>query len=93
MLVIPWFAPPQHYLVKVVCYQTWYRFWYSRRRIWPEFLISPGADYLISSLGWRLACVVMGAVVTAIVLPLVVIFQRDRLEDVGLLPDGDLKPV
>ncbi|MBM2832667.1 MAG: hypothetical protein HW414_1719 [Dehalococcoidia bacterium] len=46
------------------------------------------SDYLISTLSWRGAYLVIAGIVLAVILPLVILFARHRPEDMGLLPDG-----
>jgi len=48
----------------------------------------PLAMWLIGELGWRSTYVVFGALVAAIVVPLALIFVRDRPEDLGLTMDN-----
>ncbi|MBO89367.1 MAG: MFS transporter [Rickettsiales bacterium] len=43
---------------------------------------------IISSLGWRVSCWAIAGLLVAIVVPLNLIFQRQRPEDLGLMPDG-----
>ncbi len=43
---------------------------------------------LITNFGWRTAYPIMGLAVLAILLPLILIFHRNRPEEVGQLPDG-----
>ncbi len=45
---------------------------------------------LIHQLGWRGAYVVLGVAIWVILLPVVVFVYRNRPEDIGQLPDGDL---
>lgn len=46
------------------------------------------AGFLVVSLGWRWAWVVLGLLVWAIMLPPAILLMRRRPEDVGLYPDG-----
>lgn len=48
------------------------------------------AEYLIGALGWRGAWVAMGASVLVVMLPVSWLFFKDKPEQYGLLPDGDL---
>jgi len=50
--------------------------------------LTPYAEYLISTLGWRNAYLVFAAMAVVLVIPLSVIFLRGRPEDKGLAPDG-----
>jgi len=45
---------------------------------------------LIHLSGWRTAYAILGATVCAVMLPLLAVVFRNRPEDVGQLPDGDL---
>ena len=47
---------------------------------------------LNESIGWRQSWIVLGIGIAMTVLPLTVIFMRNRPEDFGLQPDGDLAP-
>ncbi|MFC1943012.1 MFS transporter [Chloroflexota bacterium] len=55
------------------------------------YLMGTVAQVLISHLEWRGAYIVLAALPIAIIVPLVILFQRQRPEDMGLSPDGDLK--
>jgi MFS family permease len=52
------------------------------------FLTVP-TGWLIDGFGWRVATAVIGSTITAIVVPLVILFIRLRPEDVGLVADDD----
>ena len=43
---------------------------------------------IITSVGWRVSCWAIAGLLVAIVVPLNLIFQRQRPEDLGLMPDG-----
>ncbi len=49
----------------------------------------PWLQEIIKSDGWREACWAMAVLLLAAVLPLNLLFQRGRPEDIGLKPDGD----
>lgn len=49
----------------------------------------PISQFLIDHFGWRSAYILNALIILAIVGPLVLIFQRLKPEDKGLLPDGD----
>lgn len=51
------------------------------------FLFSPLSQYLISTVGWRAAFLVL-AVLAALLLPLTALFQRGSPGEVGLLPES-----
>lgn len=53
------------------------------------FFITPMAEYLIDTLGWRWAYLAIGMAVFLMVVPMNALFQRHRPQDMGLLPDGD----
>ncbi|MEC7304063.1 MAG: MFS transporter, partial [Pseudomonadota bacterium] len=44
---------------------------------------------IITSVGWRVSCWAIAGLLIAIVVPLNLIFQRQRPEDLGLTPDGE----
>lgn len=46
------------------------------------------AQFLIVNFGWRSAYIAIGAVATAIIVPLAILFMRARPSDMGLHPDG-----
>lgn len=54
-----------------------------------SIVMFPWLQELIGRLGWRAACVAMAVVLAAVVVPLNVLLQRQRPEDMGLVPDGD----
>lgn len=54
--------------------------------------IVPFLAWMITSFGWRPACIVMGVLILALGLPVAYIV-RSRPEDKGLLPDGETAPV
>jgi sugar phosphate permease len=72
--------------------------WFVRRRALSLGVMSAGfgsslvfafiAQYLIDSLGWRTAYVVIGVAAAAVIAPLALIFVRKHPADKGLLPDG-----
>jgi sugar phosphate permease len=72
--------------------------WFSRKRglalgivnagILFNMLLAPAVQYLISSLGWRGAMIVLAAFALFILAPLAAIFHRTRPEDKGLQVDG-----
>ncbi len=51
--------------------------------------IFPFLQTLIESAGWREACWALAALLIVVVVPLNIVFQRHRPEDIGLRPDGD----
>jgi MFS family permease len=54
--------------------------------------ILPWAQGLIDRGGWRLACRALGLLVVGALLPVNLLVPRQRPEDLGLRPDGDLAP-
>jgi MFS family permease len=72
--------------------------WFPRRRglalgilsagVTMSAIIAPGVQYLISSIGWKGAFLVLAGVSAFIMAPLAAIFQRHRPEDKGLMKDG-----
>ena len=51
-------------------------------------LISPLTGYLIESIGWRGAFLVLGIMTAVFIILPIVLVMRSRPEDMGLLPDG-----
>lgn len=49
----------------------------------------PLSQLLISSVGWRTAFIILGAVIFLAIIPINAIFQRRYPAEVGQLPDGD----
>ena len=56
-------------------------------------VLLPALQWAIDSFGWRTACAGIAAMIVIVVIPLNVLFQRRRPEDMDLLPDGDADPV
>lgn len=54
--------------------------------------IPPLARFLIDTVGWREAYMVLGVLVWVLVLPGAIFIVRERPEDVGLFPDGSDAP-
>lgn len=54
-----------------------------------SIILFPWLQRLISSVGWRHACWVLAILLLVTVVPLNLLFQRRRPEDLGLTPDGD----
>ena len=73
--------------------------WFSRRRatalgiglagIGISYLVAPVAQYLISQIGWRSAYAVLAGAVLVTTMPLVLLLQRTKPHNMGLLPDGE----
>lgn len=55
-------------------------------------ILGPLTLYVITNFGWRMAWVVLGALIWIVVIPLAWVFMRRTPEDIGLLPDGDELP-
>ena len=51
------------------------------------FVMAPFATYLISSIGWRMAYIIIGLIAWLIVIPLSRLLRKDPYE-IGALPDG-----
>ena len=49
-------------------------------------------NWLIATFGWRLAYISLGTLLLVVMLPLGIVFFRNRPEDYGLLPDGREAP-
>ncbi len=54
-----------------------------------SIVLFPWLQGLISRLGWRQACWTLAVLLLVTLVPLNVVFQRRRPEDIGLAPDGD----
>jgi len=54
--------------------------------------VVPLAQVLIGALGWRQACLALAALLAGVLVPLNVVFQRHRPEDIGLVPDSRAAP-
>lgn len=52
-------------------------------------VLLPVMQILIDDHGWRTACLAMAALIVVAIVPLNVLFQRKRPQDIGLEPDGD----
>jgi MFS family permease len=52
----------------------------------------PWLQSLIDDIGWRQACWALAGLLIVAVIPLNVLLQRKRPEELGLLPDGDPSP-
>ncbi len=52
-------------------------------------LLLPWLQSLIGAAGWRSACFALAGLLLAVLLPLNLLLQRGRPEDLGLVPDGD----
>ena len=55
-----------------------------------SILLFPWLQQVIDQDGWRQACWTMGLLLVVLVLPLNFFLQRQRPEDIGLRPDGDV---
>ena len=54
--------------------------------------IFPWMQHSIDTAGWRQSCWVLAFIILAVVVPLNVLFQRQKPQDMGLLPDGAEAP-
>lgn len=54
-----------------------------------SFIFNPMSSVLIENFGWRHSFMILGVACLAILIPLSIIFVKQRPEDIGLLPDGD----
>jgi MFS family permease len=54
-----------------------------------SILMFPWLQGLIDGAGWRSACFAMAGLLLVVLLPLNLVLQRQRPEDLGLVPDGD----
>ena len=77
--------------------------WFSRRRGFAMSLMALGfaasmavhpplGQFLINTVGWRWAWVILGLITWLLLLPPVLLLVVDKPEDRGLLPDGDTAP-
>jgi MFS family permease len=57
------------------------------------FILAPFNRYLIETVGWRAAWIVLGAVAVVFALIPVLLFVRGRPEEMGQRPDGDRLPL
>jgi MFS family permease len=82
-----------------ICHSLFLPHWFVRRRglaIGTAFagvgvgsiVLFPWLGALIAAGGWRAACWALAALLVLVLLPLNVLFQRGRPEELGLAPDG-----
>ncbi len=57
-----------------------------------SIVIFPWLQQIIDQVGWRRACWIMAILLCATLIPLNVLCQRQRPQDLGLEPDGDAVP-
>ena len=57
-----------------------------------SIVIFPWMQHVIDDVGWRQACWMMALLLCVILVPLNVLFQRQRPQEMGLMPDGDAVP-
>ena len=57
------------------------------------FAVVPATQALISHFGWRAAYCALAAIVLVVVIPINAILQRRNPEEIGELPDGEIKPI
>jgi len=55
------------------------------------FILMPATQLIIEKIGWRGTFILIAAVHLLFLIPLNLIFQRDRPEDMGLRPDGNFQ--
>ena len=55
-------------------------------------LIVPFTEYLIGTVGWQTAWIVLAIIGMGVIIPISAVFVRRQPEDMGLLPDGDTEP-
>jgi sugar phosphate permease len=53
------------------------------------FILPPLASWLIETVGWRRAYVVIGVMVVAVAVPVVALFLKEKPQMMGLCPDGE----
>jgi sugar phosphate permease len=76
--------------------------WFFRRRglalgilsagVTASAVIAPGVQYLISTISWKGAFLVLAGISAFVVAPLAAIFDRQHPEDMGMLPEGMGEP-
>ena len=54
-------------------------------------LFVPLTQYLIDTVGWEMAWIILAIIGVGVIVPLAAIFVRRQPEDMGLLPDGDIE--
>ena len=52
----------------------------------------PLTQYLIEAVGWEMAWIILAVIGMSVIVPMTAIFVRRQPEDMGLLPDGEIKP-
>ena len=52
----------------------------------------PLTQYLIDTVGWEMAWIILAVIGMGVIVPLTAIFVRRQPEDMGLLPDGETEP-
>ena len=57
-----------------------------------SIVLFPWLGAMIARVGWRAACWTLVVILAVTLIPLNLIFQRARPEDLGLHPDGDARP-
>lgn len=55
-------------------------------------LLAPLSEYLIADYGWRSSYLLYGMLMPIVLIPLILIWQRDSPQSIGLRPDGDGAP-
>jgi MFS family permease len=57
-----------------------------------SIVIFPWMQHVIDHVGWRQACWMMALLLAVVLIPLNLLLQRQRPQDLGLMPDGDAVP-
>lgn len=57
-----------------------------------SIFIFPMLQNLLDQVGWREACWIMAGILAVVLIPLILLFQRQHPQDLGLEPDGDAAP-
>ncbi len=55
-------------------------------------VLPPACTFLIVAIGWRETYALLGVMVWLLIIPGSALLVKNRPEDIGLLPDGDLEP-
>ncbi|NQV55617.1 MAG: MFS transporter [Rhodospirillales bacterium] len=58
-----------------------------------SIIMLPWMQYSIQTIGWRESVWILAVVILVVLIPLNVLFQRNRPEDMGLRPDGAAAPM
>jgi len=85
--------------ITIVTVQTLISFWFTKKRGIAMGIVMAGvglggmlmvflASQIVGAFGWRWAYRILGCMEFAIVLPMILIFVKNKPQDLGLVPDG-----